>query len=108
MCATFILFYFIRLGEACLLREGCYSKKFDLVNRVPHGSCLGPLLFTVEASKLFQVIRAHLHDVHAYSGVPSYTRHYNLTDVDQHEAVQADLGMVRSFKNRVQINSCLK
>ena len=46
--------------------EVCYSKRFDLVYGVPQGSCLGPFLFTVYASKLFQVIRARLPDVHDY------------------------------------------
>ena len=34
---------------------------------VPQGSCLRPLLFTIYASKLFQIIRNHLSDVHAYA-----------------------------------------
>ena len=34
---------------------------------VPQGSCLEPLLFTIHASKLFQIIRNHLLDVHAYA-----------------------------------------
>ena len=37
--------------------DGCY---FD-------GSCLGPLLFTIYASKLFDIIRTHLPSVHAFA-----------------------------------------
>ena len=34
---------------------------------VPQGSCLGPLLFSAYASKLFQVIKNYLPNAHAYA-----------------------------------------
>ena len=34
---------------------------------MPQGSCLGPLLFTIYASKLFEILKRHLPDVHAYA-----------------------------------------
>lgn len=34
---------------------------------VPLGSCLGPLLFTLYASKLFEVVKRHLPSVHDYA-----------------------------------------
>ena len=46
---------------------GCCSKKFGLPYGVPHGSCLGTILFTIYASKLFEIVKAHLPDVYAYA-----------------------------------------
>ena len=34
---------------------------------VPQRSCLGPLLFTIYASKLFEILERHLSDVHVYA-----------------------------------------
>ena len=47
--------------------RGTVSDKFDLRYGVPQGSCLGPLLFTVYASALFDVLEKHLPNVHCYA-----------------------------------------
>ena len=47
--------------------NGATSKLFNLQYSVPQGSCPGPLLFVIYASKLFSVLEHHLPDVHAYA-----------------------------------------
>ena len=43
------------------------SSAFPLRQGVPQGSCLGSLLFTVYASKLFDIVSKHLPSVHCYA-----------------------------------------
>ena len=47
--------------------RGAVSDKFDLRYGVPQCSRLGPLLFTVYASALFDVVEKHLPAVHCYA-----------------------------------------
>ena len=46
---------------------GAQSWGFLSTPCVLQGSCLEPLLFTIYASKLFEVVKCHLPDVHAYT-----------------------------------------
>jgi len=56
------------LGRSlCVLFDGVKSDSFDLRFGVSQERCLGPLLFVVYASKLFEIIQAHLPDAHCFT-----------------------------------------
>ena len=42
------------------------SKRFKLECGMIQGSCLGPLLFTLYTSMLFEIIKYHLPMIHCY------------------------------------------
>ena len=47
--------------------DGSLSERFSLECGVPQGSCLGPLLFLIYASKLFRVVEDQLPHAHCYA-----------------------------------------
>ena len=63
-CLVSILFVWPFPASVC---SGTVSDKFDLRYGVPQGLCLGPLLFAVYASALFDVVEKHLPTVHCYA-----------------------------------------
>ena len=70
--------------------NGSFSEDFPLPHGVPQGSCLGTLLFTIYASKLFEILKHHLPDVHAYANDnQSYLSFKPGSSVGELEAVTA-------------------
>ena len=48
----------------CISVRIALSRRFNLEFGISQGSCLDPLLFTLYTSRLFQIVQAHLSDVH--------------------------------------------
>ena len=53
-------FQYVVIDDTC-------SNRFDLSFGVPRGFCLGPLLFSIYTSQLFDIVSHHLPQVHCYA-----------------------------------------
>ena len=93
-----------------ILINGSYQSDFDLPQGVPQGSCLGPLLFTLYASKLFDVVESHLPNVHAYADDTqlyiSFKPDGSATETDAVDALQACIRDIRTWmvQDKLRLN----
>ena len=86
------------------------SENFKLQCGVPQGSCLGPLLFTINASKLFEVIKNYLPHSHAYADDTQLYLSFNpdlaCSQNDAVEAMEQCIQAIRSWmiKDKLRMN----
>ena len=83
------------------------SKPLNLTCGVPQGSCLGPLLFTIYVSKLFQILKHHLPSVHTYADDThlyfSFKQSDTFSEVEAVSAMQKCMCDVRAWMREDQL-----
>ena len=78
--------------------------------KIPQGSCLGPLLFTIYASKLFEVIKNYLPQSQAYADDTQLYLLFNADSAcsqnDAVEAIEQCIEAIRSWmiKDKLRLN----
>ena len=90
--------------------NGTLSDKFLLECGVPQGSCLGPLLFVIYTSKLFEIVRNHLPQVHCFADDThiylSFQPDSSATSLSALQAIELCVGDIRRWmlNDRLMIN----
>ena len=90
--------------------NGSHSDEFVLSHGVPQGSCLGPLLFTLYVSKLFDIIKHHLPDARAYANDTqlylSFKPDSTKNEIDAVNAVQSCIKNIETWMtvDKIKLN----
>ena len=83
--------------------NGTLSDSFELKWGVPQGSCLGPLLFVIYASKLFDITHVHLPNVHCYADDSQiYLSFKPDSAANQESAIAAIENCIKDIRNIVR------
>ena len=81
--------YLAKRGQRVSI-DGSLSERFSLECGVPQGSCLGPLLFLIYASKLLRVGEDQLPHAHGYADdTQIYLSFKPISNISQEDAVRA-------------------
>jgi hypothetical protein len=79
--------------------DGVTSDSCDVRFGVLQGSCLGPLLFVMYASKLFEIVQAHLPDAHGFADDTQLYLSFNPNNpAHQTEVVSAMEGCISDLR----------
>ena len=87
------------------------SEKFELSYGVPQGSCLGPLIYTIYASELRDIIEKHLPDAHTYADDTqlylSFRPAATSSQADAIAAMEACIKDIRAWmsRNKLMLNT---
>ena len=99
---------YLNNGSQRISPNGFTSDSFRLPYGVPQGSCLGPLLFTIYSSKLFEVIKYHLSEAHAYAYdtqlYPSFSPERPHQSDQQPSAMERCISDIRTLCLRISSN----